>query len=68
MLRAVGARKAAHTVRMGAFDLPVRGLAKFGGLSRPRTEGLLLLFNGKFFAGLRRFFSGGKRKGKAKNK
>lgn len=68
VLHAVGARKAAHTVRMGAFDLPVRGLAKFGGLSRPRMEGLLLLFNGKFFAGLRRFFFGGKRKDKGKSK
>lgn len=68
MLRAVGARKAAHTVRMGAFDLPVRGLAKFGGLSVRGRKGCCSYSTGNFLRDCAGSFPAASGRGKAKNK
>ncbi len=56
-LRKTGNRTTANTLVMGVLHQPVRGLAKFGGMSRRQMEALLLMFNGHFFKGLGRFFS-----------
>lgn len=56
-LRGIGKRTTANTLVMGVLHQPVRGLAKFGGMSRRKMEGLLLMFNGHFFKGVHRFFS-----------
>ncbi len=59
--KAFGKKAQANTLIMGVIHQPVRGLAKFGGMSRQKMEGLLLMFNGKFFKGMKTFF-GGKKK------
>ncbi len=51
-MRGVGQRTTANTLVMGVLHQPVRGIAKFGGMSRRQMEGLLTMFNGKFFKGL----------------
>lgn len=53
-----GNKEQANTLIMGVIHQPVRGLAKFGGMSRKKMEGLLLMFNGKFFKGLKTFLGG----------
>ena len=55
----------ANTLVMGVKHQPVRGLAKFGGMSRRQMEGMLLMFNGHFFKGVGRFFSKEKKNKKA---
>lgn len=57
-----GNKTMANTITMGVLHQPVRGLAKFGGMTRRKMEGLLLMFNGHFFKGLGRFMSKGKKK------
>lgn len=51
-LRGVGKRTLANTLVMGVLHQPIRGVAKFGGMSRRQMEGMLYMFNGKFFKGL----------------
>ncbi len=60
----IGKKTLANTITMGVLHQPVRGLAKFGGMTRRKMEGLLLMFNGHFFRGVGRFFSKGKKKNK----
>lgn len=64
--RAFGMRTLANTLVMGVLHQPIRGLAKFGGMSRRQMEGLLLMFNGHFFKGVGRFLSKEKVKKEAK--
>lgn len=45
-----------NTLIMGAVHLPIRGISKFIGFSRNQMEGLITMFNGKFFKGLGIFF------------
>lgn len=56
-LNGIGKRTLANTLVMGVLHQPVRGLAKFGGMSRRQLEGLLLMFNGHFFKGFGQFIS-----------
>ena len=58
-LKAIGKKSAANTLEMGVFHLPIRALAKFGGMNRRQMEGLLLLFNGHLITGLKTFFGSG---------
>ena len=60
----IGKRTTANTIMMGVYHQPVRGLAKFGGLSRRQMNALILMFNGHFWKGLHRFLHKGKRKSK----
>jgi hypothetical protein len=46
-------RAKANTLVMGVLHQPIRGLAKFGGMSRKQMEGLIAMCNGKFFKGLK---------------
>lgn len=57
LLRKTGKRTTANTLVMGVLHQPVRGLAKFGGMSRRKMEALLMMFNGHVFKGIGRFFS-----------
>ncbi len=63
--KAFGMKTMANTLVMGVKHQPVRGLAKFGGMSRRQMEGMLLMFNGHFFKGVGRFFSKEKKNKKA---
>lgn len=62
LVKAFGKRSNGALLLQGALDQPVRALAKFGGMSRRKMEGLLLMFNGHFFKGLNRLLT--KEKGK----
>ncbi len=64
--RAFRMRSKANTLVMGVLHQPVRGLAKFGGMNRNKMEGLLLMFNGYFFKGIKQFFK--KEKGRVEDK
>ncbi len=59
-----GMRTQANTLVMGVLHQPVRGLAKYGNMSRRQMEGLLLIFNGHFFKGLHYFCSKEKKRKK----
>lgn len=63
-MRGIGKRTTANTLVMGVLHQPVRGIAKFGGMTRRKMEGLLIMFNGKFFKGLGTFLSKEKEKNK----
>ena len=65
MCKFFGNRTLANTLVMGMLHQPVRGLAKFGGLSRRQMEALLLMFNGHFWKGVGQFFSKEKKEKKA---
>lgn len=56
-LRKTGNRTTANTLVMGVLHQPIRGMAKFGGMSRRQLEGMIMMFNGHFFKGLGRFLS-----------
>ena len=51
-----GNRALQNTLIMGMVHQPIRGIAKFGGFTRNRMEGLITMFNGHFFKGVRLFF------------
>ncbi len=66
-MRGIGQRTTANTLVMGMLHQPVRGLAKFGGMTRRKMEGMILMFNGHFFKGLGQLITKGKdEKAKAK--
>ena len=56
VFRLLGRKETVNTLTTGALSLPIRGLAKFGGMTRQRMEGLITMFNGKFFKGIKMFF------------
>ena len=60
--RAIGNQTMANTLVMGMLHQPVRGLAKFTGMTRRKMEALLLMFNGHFFKGFGRFITKGKKR------
>ena len=61
-LRKIGQRTTANTLVMGVLHQPIRGLAKFGGMSRRQLEAMLMIFNGHFFKGVGRFLTKEKKK------
>lgn len=67
-LKKTGQRTTANTLVMGVLHQPIRGLAKFGGMSRRQLEAMLMMFNGHLFKGLGRFLSKEKAPKKAKGK
>lgn len=56
-MTAIGNKNMANTLVMGVLHQPVRGLAKFGGMSRRQMEALLMIFNGHLFKGAARFLT-----------
>ena len=58
----IGKRPLANTLMMGVIHQPIRGMAKFGGMSRRQMEAMLMIFNGHACKGLFRFLSKGKKK------
>lgn len=69
LLRFLGIRGLANTLTMGVLHLPMRGLAHMSGgmISWGQLDGLILMFNGHFFKGLKTFFKQGRLRSK-KNK
>jgi beta-glucosidase len=58
-LRLVGNHKMAGVLMMGVCNMPLRGLSRMtgGAISQRQLDGLITMFNGKFFKGLGQFFS-----------
>lgn len=54
---ALGMRSLSNTLEMGMVHQPIRGLAKFGGMSRRQMEALIMMFNGHLFKGIGRFLT-----------
>ncbi|MCI9010683.1 MAG: glycosyl hydrolase [Clostridia bacterium] len=67
-MRKTGHRTTANTLVMGVLHQPVRGMAKFGGMSRRQMEAMLLMFNGHLFKGIGRFLSKEKKPKEKKQK
>lgn len=69
LLSFFGQKQLANTIYMGMHHQPMRGISRMtnGALSWGQLDGLLLMFNGKFFKGLKKFFKEGKVK-KLRNK
>lgn len=55
VLRGVGNRTTANTLVMGVLHQPMRGLQKFGNMTDGQINGLMTMFNGKFFKGFGMF-------------
>jgi beta-glucosidase len=68
-LRFLGMRAMSNTLTMGVLHLPMRGLAHMSGgmISMGQLDGLIMMFNGRFFKGLGKFFKEGRLRSK-KNK
>lgn len=66
-LHLIGNHTQANVIEMGVIQLPMRGLAHMSGglITWGQLEGLITMFNGSFFKGLKQFYS---KKRKIKNK
>ena len=64
ILRFFGKKQFANTIYMGMYHQPMRGLSRMsnGGVSWGQLDGLILMFNGKFFKGLAKFLRERKKK------
>jgi len=64
VLKFFGNRDAANVIMMGLFHEPMRGISRMtgGAISWEQLNGLIDMFNGHFFKGLRRFLKAGKKK------
>jgi beta-glucosidase len=62
-LRAIGKHGMANMLMLGVFHMPLRGLSRMtgGAIGWGQLDGLLLMFNGHFFGGLRKFLKEGKK-------
>ncbi|MBP3950859.1 beta-glucosidase family protein [Bacillus suaedae] len=63
-LKKIGKRNTANMIMMSIYHLPFRGIARMtGGLvNMPMLDGILLMVNGHFFKGLRKFLRERKKK------
>jgi beta-glucosidase len=54
----IGKRETANLLAMGVVHLPMRGLSRMsnGAINWGQLDGLIMMFNGKFFKGLSKFF------------
>ena len=66
-LRKIGQRTTANTLVMGVYYNPVRSFSRMTGaaISMAQLDGLIMVFNGHFFKGLRHFFKKGSERKKA---
>ena len=62
-LRFIGKKPLSNTIVMGMYNNPMRGLSRMSGgmISYAQLDGLITMFNGKFFKGLRQFFKAKKK-------
>jgi hypothetical protein len=63
-LKLIGQRKTANTMMISLFSMPLRGLSRMTGgmISQGQLDGLIIMFNGKFFKGVTKFFKEGRKK------
>ena len=62
-LRKIGKKETANTLVMGVLNQPLRGLSRFsnGKVHWTQLQGLIIMFNGKFFKGFNVFLKEGKK-------
>lgn len=62
----IGKRQFANTIYMGVYHQPMRGLSRMtdGAISWNQLDGLIMMFNGKFFKGVNHFLKSGRLKRK----
>ncbi len=53
--RLIGNEKMAASIQIGAYTMPLRGLSRMtgGAISQKQLDGIITMFNGKFFKGLK---------------
>lgn len=63
LLRAFGNKTMANTLVMGVYHEPMRGLSRMtgGAIHWNQLDGLIMVFNGKFFKGFHKFFKEGRK-------
>lgn len=68
LLLFIGVRKAANVMQMALYHNPMRNISRLtgGAVTWGQLDGLILMFNGKFFKGLGKFLRSGKKKKKEK--
>lgn len=54
-------KKLRNFIIFGPYYYPMRALSRMLGMTMEQADGLIMVFNGKFFKGLGHFFSAGKR-------
>ncbi|HEY8419428.1 MAG TPA: glycoside hydrolase family 3 C-terminal domain-containing protein [Clostridia bacterium] len=66
LLKAIGNKSTANVLIMGVYYNPLRALSRLGGgiISWGQLQGLIVMFNGKFFKGLSMFLKEGRKKKK----
>ncbi len=62
-MRSVGKRATANMLIQGVLHQPMRGIAKYGSMSRRQMEALIMIFNGHLFKGAGQFLSKEKKGG-----
>ncbi|MGI6787387.1 MAG: beta-glucosidase [Acholeplasmataceae bacterium] len=64
LLKAIGKYNDANTLIMGVLNQPMRAISRMtaGMLNYPQLDGLITMFNGKFFKGFKQFRKAGKAK------
>ena len=65
-LKKIGKQSTANTLIMGVYHTPIRTLSRMskGMINYPQLDGLILMFNGKFFKGIKVYFKEGRTKKK----
>ena len=68
LLRAIGKNSTANVLVMGVYYNPMRAVSRLSGgiISWGQLQGMIIMFNGKFFKGLSKFFKEGRIKRKQK--
>ncbi len=68
LFRKMGNHKMANLLKIGPYYLPIRGMNRMSGgaLDMNQVDGLVIMFNGKFFKGLGHFLKATSQRGKAK--
>lgn len=65
-MRLIGQKKTANMMQMALYHNPMRNLSRLtgGAITWGQLDGLILMFNGKFFKGFGKFLKNGKKKTK----
>ena len=67
-MKLIGQKKIANIMQMALYHNPMRNMSRLtgGALTWGQLDGMILMFNGHFFKGVKKFFKSGKKKTKNK--
>ena len=68
LMKFIGQKKAANIMQMALYHNPMRNMSRLtgGAITWGQLDGMILMFNGRFFKGLAKFLKSGKKKNKIK--